>query len=78
MVSKTIPSLNCSLLPSEVVCMAELKMEFIHSTLAQFKEWIECGLYDFYALPIGMKKHLSDANRKVLEHILNHTRYAGW
>ena len=66
-----------SLLPSELACLAELKMKFIHSTLEQFKEWIESGLYDFYALPIGMKKHLKPDDKDVLEKIPMLTYYKG-
>ena len=52
----------CSLTAAEKACVIRVRMRNLIATLEQLVEWIQIGVYDFYHLPLAMKKKIVDCD----------------
>ena len=59
----------CSTSPSQLACFVELPLPSLYSCLQLFASWVRDGVYDFAALPLGLKIHLSSQDLQSIEQI---------
>ena len=58
-----------SISPSQLACLVELPLLSHFSCLQLFANWVRDGVYDFAALPFGLKNHLSSQDQQLIQQI---------
>ena len=51
----------------QLACLTKLPLCYIFSCLKLFVHWVDQGVYDFCALPLTLKDHLSEADLMFIE-----------
>ena len=60
---------------SQLACLVELPLPSLFSCLQLFVSWIKDGLYDFAALPFGVKTRILDQDLQSIQQI--HLQWPG-
>ena len=55
--------------PSQLACLVELPLSSLFSCLQLFTSWVRDGVYNFAALPFGLKTCLSSEDLQSLQQI---------
>ena len=55
--------------PSQLACLVDLPLPSLFCCLQLFARWIKDGVYDFAALPFGVKTHLSFQDLQAVQQI---------
>ena len=58
-----------STFPSQLVCLMKLPLPSLLCCLQLFASWVRDGVYDFAALPFGLKTRLSSQDLQSIEQI---------
>ena len=66
----------CSTSHSQLVCLIKLPLSSLFSCLQLFTSWVKDGVYDFAALPFGLKSCLSSQDLQSIEQIP--VKWTGW
>ena len=66
----------CSTSHSQLVCLIKLPLPSLLYCLQLFNSWIRDGVYDFAALPLGLKNHLCSQDLQSIEQIP--LKWTGW
>lgn len=66
----------CPTSPSQLACLVQLPLSSLFSCLQLFASWVKDGLYDFAALPFGLKTRLSSHDSQSIEQIS--LKWTGW
>ena len=59
----------CPTSPSQLACLVQLPLSSLFSCLQLFASWVRDGLYDFAALPLGVKTHISNQDKELIQQI---------
>ena len=54
---------------SQLACLVELPLPSIFNCLQLFANWIRDGMYDFAALPLGVKTNLSSQDQQLIQQV---------
>ena len=54
---------------SQLTCLMELPLTSLFCCLQLFTSWVRDGVYDFAALPFGLKIHMADKDLHSIEQI---------
>ena len=66
----------CSTSHSQLICLIKLPLPSLLCCLQLFASWVRDGVYDFAALPLGLKIHLSSQDLQSIEQISS--KWTGW
>ena len=66
----------CSTSHSQLVCLIKLPLPSLLYSLQLFYSWVRNGVYDFAALPYGLKSCLSSQDVQSIEQIPS--KWTGW
>ena len=66
----------CSTSHSQLVCLLKLPLSSLLYCLQLFTSWVRDGVYDFAALPLGLKNHLCSQDLQSIEQIP--LKWTGW
>ena len=66
----------CSTSHSQLVCLIKLPLPSLLCCLQLFTSWVRDGVYDFAALSLGLKIHLSSHDLQSIEQISS--KWTGW
>ena len=55
--------------PSQLACLVDLPLPSLFCCLQLFARWVKDGVYDFAALPFGVKTHLSYMDLQAVQQI---------
>ena len=60
---------------SQLECLVELPLPYLFNCLQLFVSWVKDGLYDFAALPFGLKTRIPDRDLQSIQQI--HLQWPG-
>ena len=66
----------CSTSHSQLVSLVKLSLPSLLYCLQLFASWVRDGVYDFAALPLGLKSHLCNQDSQSIERIP--LKWTGW
>jgi len=58
-----------SLSPSQMACLVELPLSSLFCCMQLFAGWVRDGVYDFAALPFGVKTHMTYQDLQCIQQI---------
>ena len=54
---------------SQMECLLKLPLHSLFSCLQLFASWVRDGVYDFATLPLGVKTHISNQDKELIQQI---------